>query len=432
MRQRRRDRPDPNDSRALARGPAEEASGLHGSMRLVLYVKGFPPRETGGPVEVAFHVARELLRARNIHVTLVVQTDSTEEEVRGLLGGGDHLEILRLPYYPSARELRAVLPLVRAFASADLIHFNEFPFRHLPLIVLGKARGVPVVFSLHGPLSQEMDAFLGPSYPLTFGEGDRSVRVPMPRIAIRALRAAYQSFSRAWTAVIVPSEALKKTATSVDRVPWDRLSAIPHGVEPPAAQARVATPHSGPPRVLFVGKLEPVKGPDLLLEAVDRLVVAGIPLDVSLVGGGSLEAELRTRATELRSGRVTFLGVRRGRDLDPLYAAADIVVVPSRQESLSMVVLEAMAAGCPILATDVGGIPEIAHEPRNALLVRPDPDALAGGLRRLIEEPSLRASMAEANRLDARQRTWAVVVDRYVSLYRALLGRSDFAATRST
>lgn len=397
-------------------------------IRLVLYVKGFPPRETGGPAEVAFHLASGFLRTGNVRLTLVVQSDSTEEEIRGLLGCDDNLSVLRLPYFPTSRELFTLRPVVQAFASADLIHFNEFPFRHLALVVLAKARGVPVVFSMHGLLSEEIRTFLGPAYPVTFREGSGSIRLRFPRAAIRVLLSVYRSCGGAWNAVVVPSEALKRDATSSEHVSPGRIAVIPHGVEAPAATPRATTPHSGPLRILYVGKLEAVKGPDLLIDAVGRLLGAGIPVDLSVVGAGSLEASLRARAATLDRGRIAFLGVRRGEDLESLYAASDIVVVPSRHETLSMVALEAMAAGRPLLATDVGGIPEIARDPRNALLVRPDPDALADGLRRLIEEPELRAAMGKANLADSRRRSWSDVVDRYLLLYGGLLSRADVAA----
>lgn len=397
--------------------------------RLVLYVRGFPPRETGGPPEVAFHLVRELVRGRGFHLTLVVQTDSTEAEIRDRVGACDGLVVLRLPYYPTPREVLDLRGVLRAFASADIIHFNEFPFRHFPLIVLAKVRGVPVVFSMHGLVSREVRTFLGPEYPVTVQEGNASLRVRLPRGAIRALLSLYRSFARAWSAVIVPSEALLRDATSMEQFPSARISVIPHGVDLPESVSRIPGSHAGPLRILFVGKLEPVKGPDLLLDAVGRLLREGIHVDLSIVGAGSMEGRLRAQTKALGLDRAAFLGPRRGKDLESLYAASDLVVVPSRHETLSLVVLEAMAAGRPILATNVGGIPETARQPRNALLVPPDSEALADSLRRLIQQPALREAMALANLADAGRRSWPNVIDRYVEVYGTLLSPSRAAAT---
>ena len=400
-------------------------------IRVVLYVRGFPPRETGGPVEVAAHLSSGLLACDGLHLTLVVQTDSTEPEIRDALGRPHNLDVIRLPYFPTVRELSGLRRAARAFASADVIHFNEFPFRHMPLVVLAKARGVPLVFSMHGLVSREIHDFLGPSYPLILGDGRGSTRVRIPPVARFALLSAYRSLSRMWTAVVVPSEALKRQATSLERLAPSRISVIPHGVEALEGTKPQDARRAGPPRLLFVGKLEAVKGPDLLLEALGCLRATGIQAETSLVGAGSMEATLRDQATRLGLERIAFLGVRRGVELQSLYAACDIVVVPSREESLSLVVLEAMAAGRPILATNVGGIPEIVHEPRNALLVPPDPEALAAGLAQLIGRPGLRASMAEANREDARRRSWPSTVERYLELYSRLLPEARVAAGSS-
>lgn len=392
-------------------------TGRPDALRLALYVKGFPPRETGGPVEVAAHLSQELLRIPAVQLTLIVQTDSTEEEIRGIAGGGDRLDVILLPYFPTTRELRALRPVLRAFARATVVHFNEFPVRHLPLVLWAKLRGVPVVFSLHGLLSREIGTFLGPAYPLTLEGGGGAVRFRPPRAGAYLLQRIYRALRGSWTAIVAPSRTLRDDAIRIEGFPGDRMVVIPHGVDEPDSSAVPLEAHEGPIRILFVGKLDPIKGPDLLLDALERLAADQAPVDASFVGGGSLEADLRERAHGIAGSRITFYGVRRGQDLKALYTTSDIVVVPSRYETFSLVVLEAMAAGRPIVASRVGGIPEILQERRNAILVSPDGQALAAGLRTLIDDPKLRQSMREANLADSRDRSWSRVVTRYWDLY---------------
>ena len=394
-------------------------------IRLLFYVKGSPPRETGGPTEVAHNLVRELLVSGRVDVTLAVQTDCEEQEIRSSLGTDGNLTILRLPYNPTPRELRALRPVLRAVRRADVVHFNEFPFRHLPLVLATKIRGIPAVYSLHGLVSQEIQTFLGPEYPVTMEEGGGSIQVRMPRAAARAALGSYRSVAKTWSAVVAPSESLKRAATELEGFDPERISVIPHGVAARSLPAGPPPSHDRLPRILFVGKLETIKGPDLLLEALDRLKVEGVFVELDIVGAGSLEGPLRARAASLPPHRITFHGAKRGKDLDPLFTSADIVVIPSRQESLSLVALEAMAAGRPVLATRVGGIPEIIHEPRNGILVSPDADAISKGLRNLIEHPEKREEMGKSNVIDSTAHTWSSAASKYLRLYTRLTGAPD-------
>lgn len=167
--------------------------------------------------------------------------------------------------------------------------------------------------------------------------------------------------------------------------------------------------------LLFVGRLAPEKGVDTLLRA---LALAGGDARLALVGTGPEEAGLRRLADrEGVSGRVLFRG-----SLDPAAVRATMarsaaLVLPSRAENFPLVLLEAMASGLPVVATGVGGVPELALNERNALLVPPDdPEALASALGRVLGDPTLRAALAAAGRRTARDYTWDRVTARYLEL----------------
>src|SRR6266699_1608002 len=200
-----------------------------------------------------------------------------------------------------------------------------------------------------------------------------------------------------------------------------RMRLIPNGVEVGSPESPTPTAYKDPPRLLFVGKLERVKGPDLFLAALEILDSEGWRFDVGIAGAGSLEAELRIAAGRLKRQKVTFCGSVGHDAVRSLYQAADIVVVPSRYEAFGIVVLEAMAAGRPLVATSVGGIPEIVNAPRNAILVAPEAASIAAGIRRLASDPDLGRRMAVANREDVASFSWSRIAPRYLELFRELL-----------
>jgi len=206
---------------------------------------------------------------------------------------------------------------------------------------------------------------------------------------------------------------------------------IPNGVPLPPlpAAARRAALHdslgvpAGRVLALFVGRLVAEKNVALLLAAMASLPPAQRPW-LALVGTGPLQAMLETRAAALGlTADLHFCGARS--DAPALIAAADVVVLPSSEEGLSNVVLEAMAAARPVLASAVGGNPELIEHGRTGLLFRNgDRPALAVGLRRLTADAALRAQLGDAARRHV-ERHYAVadMVAQTESVYARCLAR---------
>lgn len=183
--------------------------------------------------------------------------------------------------------------------------------------------------------------------------------------------------------------------------PLERIEVIPNGIAPlPRAVDRGALREqlgAAPGRSLglFVGRLVPAKNLPLLLDALARIEPAQRPL-LLVAGGGPLEAELHAQSAALGLERdLRLLGERS--DSRQLMAAADFLVLPSREEGMSNVLLEAMEAGCAVLASDVGGNPEIVADGRTGLLFRSDDTAqLAACMQSLSTDATLRARLAAA------------------------------------
>ena len=171
-----------------------------------------------------------------------------------------------------------------------------------------------------------------------------------------------------------------------------------------------------------VGRLTPVKGIPYLLDAARILLRQGENVKVLVVGDGSIRQDLLAQAGNLGVGeRVVFLGHRE--DTDALLQALDIFVLPSLSEGIPMALLEAMAAARPIVASRVGGIPEIIEDGVDGYLVEPmDVNNLAERCRRLIESPDVARKMGEQGRVRVeREFSATAMADRVVSVYKELL-----------
>ena len=178
----------------------------------------------------------------------------------------------------------------------------------------------------------------------------------------------------------------------------------------------------GAPRLAVIGRLVPIKGHDVLLRAVAavRSDLPGITLEIA--GDGPLEQELRSTAARLGlDGVASFLG--RVAPAAPVFERAEVVVVPSFGEGFGMVALEAMERGRPVIASAVGGLPEIVEDGRTGLLVPVgDAEALARAIRELAGDPARAAATAAAGRLRAIEGfAQERCTDRIEAIYRAAL-----------
>ena len=154
---------------------------------------------------------------------------------------------------------------------------------------------------------------------------------------------------------------------------------------------------------ITVGRLVPVKGQRYLIEAAARIGDRIPPLMILLAGDGPLRPELEQHAASMGvEDKVRFLGTRQ--DIPELLSCADVFVLPSLNEGLGLVLVEAMAMGVPCVATAVGGVPEVVADDVTGILVPPrDPRALADAVVRLADDPDRAREMGEQGRERARE-----------------------------
>jgi glycosyltransferase involved in cell wall biosynthesis len=186
------------------------------------------------------------------------------------------------------------------------------------------------------------------------------------------------------------------------------------------------------PVISLVQRLSPPKTPLVFVQALPRILAAHPGAAVWIVGDGPLRAitEAAVAATGL-GARVRFLGLRK--DVPGVLAASDVTVHSSLREGLPRVVLEALAVGTPVVATDVGGVSDAVVNGVNGLLVPPeDPAALAGAVLATLADPAAAARRAEVGRAAVRPFSARQMLDDQHALYRRLLARRGIVLAAHT
>jgi glycosyltransferase involved in cell wall biosynthesis len=297
----------------------------------------------------------------------------------------------RMPAANAAAFLRLVAHLRRI--GPDVLHAFLF-HSYLPAAPAARLARVPVLVAGRRSMGE-------------FAEGHR--------LFLALERAA----TRATDLLIANAHAVADNTRCRERVTSEKISVVYNGLPDSAFHpARRASVVTGSPVVLCVANLIAYKGHRFLLHGIARLREQGLPCTLLLVGDGPERAALEDRSRRLGID-ARFLGART--DVRALLARADVFVLPSLHEGMSNAVMEAMAAGRPVVATDVGGTGELLRG-RGVLVPPADPGALAAGLRTVLTDPD------SAGRLAARAREWSRVhlradamVDQHVRIYLKLL-----------
>ena len=237
--------------------------------------------------------------------------------------------------------------------------------------------------------------------------------------------------------IVVSSPSLGTSAPELQDF-QSKCTVIPFGIEavaPEQSGERQPSPaeiprESSQPMVLFVGRLVPYKGVDVLLDAM-----AGLDAVALIVGDGPQRGALEAQAHRLGiANKVRFLGSVTDQRLASLYRECDVFVLPSvtRQEAFGVVQLEAMAAGKPVVSTDLGtGVGWVNRHGETGYVVPPrDANALGSAIRRLLADPDLRRSMGDAAMRRVRS-TFTVdrMIDDTLALYRDVMATAGHGKT---
>lgn len=294
-----------------------------------------------------------------------------------------------------ALDARAVLRLTRAYRAmrVDIVHTHAHFSVNTVARVAGRLAGAQVLAHMH--------------VENVFRAG------PGRRVQI----AVDNTTARLCFAIVSVSESTRLSLLR-QGYPASRLSTVWNGIELHDAVPPVRLAEG--PTILQVARLAEVKGQRLLIAALSELDAVAVLVGRDLERGDAYEAELRAEADRLGvSGRVVFAGYRD--DVPALMAGCDVFCLPSSAEGLPLVVLEAMAAGKPVVATAVGGVPELVIHGETGLLVTAgDVDALRRALADLLADPERARRLGETGRERVRASfTAAAASARVLKIYEA-------------
>jgi len=372
----------------------------------------------GGP---ALHVSYLTagLRERGYDTTLVAGTLARGEDSMSFVADARDVDVVRIDEL--GREISPLRDLVATLRLARLIRRERPDILHthtakagtvgrVAALLAGRRAPPIVVHTFHGHV---LRGYFGP------------LRSGLFRLLERWLAART-------TALIAVSPQVRDDLVALGVAPPERFVVIRLGIE---LDERVAAEQNGRAEsrrylgiasdrfaVGWIGRMTAVKRTDDVLVAFRRLRDDGVDAVLCMVGDGPDRPELERRAHELGVIRDTlFLGYQE--DVAPFYAAFDALVLPSSNEGTPVSAIEALAAGRPVVATRVGGVPDVVQEGQDGFLVDPGAtDDLADRLARLARDPALRERMGGAGRERVLPRyAVARLIDDVDRLYRSLL-----------
>jgi glycosyltransferase involved in cell wall biosynthesis len=235
--------------------------------------------------------------------------------------------------------------------------------------------------------------------------------------------------------IVAVSDDTRNNLVRYEKIPASRIAVIPNGIDGDrftqpvdVTAVRAALGISSGPVIGMAARLTEQKGVIYLLQAVARLREQFPGLQVLIAGSGDQDDYLKEAADELGiAGTVQFLGMRL--DIPDLVRAFDVYVIPSIWEGLPMALLEAFAAGTPVVASNVGGVGKvIRHRENGSLVPARDPEALAAELAHVLAHPQVRTKYREAGRQTFEENYSAeAMTRRYEAVYLAAVGRSESA-----
>jgi glycosyltransferase involved in cell wall biosynthesis len=372
-------------------------------MRVLLAPSAYYPH-VGGIEELTRQLALAL-QARG-HQTAVLTNRWPDGVAPSEQLGG--VPVTRLPFpLPSARlpqtmrflaagpsAARAVTRYVRNW-QADVVHVIGAGPQSVYLGMLAGRLRAPLVFTTQGELSFDAQCVFQRSATLRAG-----------------LR---RTVGRARMVTACSAFTLRNLETFVE--PTCPSVVIPNGVDPDEFGQSSDVETEFQPYVLAVGRLVPQKGFDVLIDAFAMADLSSANLIIA--GDGPEREALARRVTDLGIvDRVHLLGAVNRERLVALMHGAVVFALPSRGEAFGIALLEAMAAGVPSVAAAAGGVPELARDGENALVVDPEnAKALSSALVRLLNDSELRVRLSAEGRETARELAWSRIVERYESVY---------------
>jgi len=365
-------------------------------MKIVILTPLFPPKHLAGLEIAAYNIARHLAEKHEVHVITTLDEDLSKKSMED----GFYVHRFKTSKIPI---LRTVLYYIRSFFAVkkinpDIVHVQTIflalsgllikKFQHKPYVVYGRGSDVYLPWKFKNLISKAI------------------------------LKNA--------DAVIALTDDMKREIQKI----YDRnVFVIPNGIDLEifknlSKEDLCSKLEMGEEKVImFVGTLRPVKGVKYLIEAMKILIDKSKNSRLFIVGDGEERKYLENLVKELVLEKyVTFIGKVPNEKIPEYMTASDVFILPSLSEGFPVTVVEAMASGLPIIATDVRGLPEIIKDGENGFLVEPkNLEQIVDKVLLLLEDDELREGISRNNKGKAKEYSWEAVIEKLERVYERCL-----------
>ncbi|MCX8188106.1 MAG: glycosyltransferase family 4 protein [Nitrososphaeria archaeon] len=383
-------------------------------MRILMLSWEYPPNIIGG---IARHVDElsKFLAKKNVEVTIITP------EVSGapLYEVKDNIRIFRVPIQIPAPNFytwifilnhffsKKIAQLTREDKTFDIIHAHDW---------------------MTVPCSSEAKLYTGSNFILTFHSLEFKRSQGSQTLESRMIESIEWWGSYDAQKIIVCSDSMKKDVIGRFNVPEEKLVIIPNGIDTTRLNITVNTSETRrkynvfwkETMILFVGRLTPQKGCEYLIRAMPH-ILGKYNAKLVIVGDGPSRGFLESEVNRLGlSDRVIFTGFLPDDEMIKLLKSTDVLVVPSIYEPFGIVALEGMAAGVPVIASDVDGLSEIIEHGVNGIKVFPrDPYSIYWGIDTILSNPSLAESIKRKARESINKRfSWEAIAEKTIEVYK--------------
>ena len=357
-------------------------------MKIAILVSGFPPDRVGGMEIASYNIAKHLAnKGHSIHIITSSYSDSLNEDKFVVHPVGMRKTKIIGPLF----DQRNILPVIKEI-NPEIIHaqgISTSGISGFTAFLIKKLLKIPYVVYGRG----------GDIYPFN-----------VEKILVKAILNNANS-------VIALTEHMKK---EMQKISAKEISVIPNGID--IDRFNDSSPkfsESSDTKIIFVGNLRLEKGLSYLIEAMRYITKKDINSRLLIVGEGPQKENLEKLVTKLNiNDIVTFSGKVATEEVPVYLKNSDIFTLPSLQEGFPNVLLEAMASGLPVVATDVNGINEIIEDCKNGFLVRPqNSKEIAEKILLLLEDNELRKRISKQNMKKASKYSWKQTVQMLENVY---------------
>jgi glycosyltransferase involved in cell wall biosynthesis len=345
----------------------------------VCIITGIFPPDIGGPATYVPRIAAALAE-RGHTITVLTLSDRLDHD-----DSEYGFRVVRLPRRLSKpwRYLRTVSEIIRLGQDADVLFVNGLA---IEAVIANLWLGKPIVQKVVGDLAWEWATNRG-----WVKDGFETFQNQSYSLKIKVLKTLRTWWIRKANHVVVPSRYLAHWVAQWC-VPGQKLAIIYNALETLTGIRPAQAPLRMPFKVVTVGRLIPLKRVDKVIQAVAQLEGVGLVI----IGDGLERGRLEALASALGiTDRVYFAGMKSKAETLALMATCDVLVLNSTHEAFPHVVLEAMALALPVVATAVGGVPEVVRDGVNGLLIESSEESMVQALSQLKHNDTLRRSLVE-------------------------------------